>query len=98
MKEELFKSLSKEQMAKLKGCNNVEELLALAKQEGIELTDEQLEAVSGGCGTTTGYWGCPYCGYRWGAESVGYPRLRCHGCGRVYNADDVKYFKINQNK
>ena len=98
MKEELFKSLSKEQMAKLKGCNNVEELLALAKQEGVELTDEQLEAVNGGCGTTTGYWGCPYCGYRWGAESVGYPRLRCFGCGSVYNSNDRKYFKINQNK
>ena len=25
-----------------------EELLALAKQEGIELTDEQLESISGG--------------------------------------------------
>ena len=37
MKEELFKALSEEQMAKLKDCNNVEELLALAKQEGIEL-------------------------------------------------------------
>ena len=98
MKEELFKGLSEEQMAKLKDCNNVEELLALAKQEGLELTDDQLEAVNGGCGTTTGYWGCPYCGYRWGAESVGYPRLRCFGCGREYNANDVKYYKINKNK
>ena len=98
MKEELLKGFTEEQIAKLKGCNNVEELLALAKQEGVELTDEQLEAVNGGCGTTTGYWGCPYCGYRWGAESVGYPRLRCFGCGRVYISDDGKYYKINQNK
>ena len=98
MKEELFKGLSKEQMAKLKDCNNVEQLLALAKQEGVELTDEQLEAVNGGCGTTTGYWGCPYCGYRWGAESIGYPRLRCLGCGREYNANEAKYYKINKNK
>ena len=59
MKEELFKALSEEQMAKIKDCKNVEELLALAKQEGVELTDDQLEAVNGGCGTTTGYWGCP---------------------------------------
>ena len=98
MKEELFKGLSEEQMAKLKDCNNVEQLLALAKQEGVELTDEQLEAVNGGCGTTTGYWGCPYCGYRWGAESIGYPRLRCLGCGREYNANEAKYYKINKNK
>ena len=34
MKEELFKGLSEEQMAKLKDCNNVEDLLALAKKEG----------------------------------------------------------------
>ena len=98
MKEELFKGLSEEQMAKLKDCNNVEELLTLAKQEGVELTDEQLEAVNGGCGTTTGYWGCPYCGYRWGAESVGYPRLRCFGCGREFGDHEAKYYPINKNK
>ena len=98
MKEELLKGLSEAQMAKLKDCNSVDELLVLAKQEGIELTDEQLEAVNGGCGTTTGYSGCPYCGYRWGAESVGYPRLRCFGCGREYNANEAKYYKIDKNK
>ena len=48
MKEELLKGLTKEQIAKVKQCKNHEELLALAKQEGIELTDEQLEAVNGG--------------------------------------------------
>ena len=48
MKEELLKGLSEEQISKVKACKNNEELLALAKQEGIELTDEQLEAVSGG--------------------------------------------------
>lgn len=29
-------------------CKTPEELLALAKQEGIELTDEQLEGIAGG--------------------------------------------------
>ena len=53
MKEELLKGLSEEQVAKIKACKNQEEMLAVAKEEGIELTDEQLEAVSGGCGTTT---------------------------------------------
>ena len=48
MKEELLKGLSEEQIAKVKACKNQEELLALAKEEGIELTDEQLEAVNGG--------------------------------------------------
>ena len=65
MKEELLKGLNEEQIAKVKACKSQEEMLALAKQEGIELTDEQLEAVSGGCGTTTPPAKptvCPYCG------------------------------------
>ena len=33
---------------KLKSANTPEELLALAKEEGYELSDEQLEAISGG--------------------------------------------------
>ena len=48
MREELLKGLTDEQIAKIKECKNNEEIFALAKQEGIELTDEQLEAVSGG--------------------------------------------------
>ena len=35
---------------KLKSAKSVEELLALAKEQGVELSDEQLEAVSGGWG------------------------------------------------
>jgi hypothetical protein len=60
MKEELLQGLTEEQMAKVKDCHNVEELLALAKQEGVELTDDQLAAVSGGCGTPTAV-PCPRC-------------------------------------
>ena len=48
LKDELLKGLNEEQIAKVKECKSEEDLLALAKQEGIELTDEQLEAVSGG--------------------------------------------------
>ena len=33
---------------KLKSANTPDELVALAKGEGLELTDAQLEAVSGG--------------------------------------------------
>lgn len=51
-KENLLKSLSKEQVAKVRACRNSDELLALARQEGIELTDEQLESVSGGACTS----------------------------------------------
>ena len=48
MKKELLKGLTEEQIAKVKACKSHEELLALAKEEGIELADEQLEAISGG--------------------------------------------------
>ena len=32
----------------LKAAKTPEEMLALAKQEGVELSDEQIEAISGG--------------------------------------------------
>ena len=79
MKEDLLKGLTEEQVAKVKACKSNEEILAVAKEEAIELTDEQLSAVSGGncftdfdCpkygGTIDGnsYYNyvCPHCGYR----------------------------------
>ena len=48
MKKELLKGLTEEQIAKVKACKSHEELLALAKEEDIELTDEQLTTISGG--------------------------------------------------
>ena len=62
MKKELLKGLTEEQIAKIKACNNSEELFELAKDEGIELTDEQLNVISGGgliCSTENN---CPQCG------------------------------------
>lgn len=54
MKKDLISGLTEEQIAKAKACKNQEELLKLAKEEGIELTSEQLEAISGGgaCSST----------------------------------------------
>ena len=48
MKEELLKGLNAEQISRVKACKNGEELLKLAKAEGVELNDEQLAAVNGG--------------------------------------------------
>ena len=61
MKKELLKGLSEEQIKKIEACKNSEEILNLAKAEGMELTDEQLEAVSGG-GCFGGTPKCPECG------------------------------------
>ena len=33
---------------KLKACNTTSELVALAKEEGIEMSDDELDAISGG--------------------------------------------------
>ena len=63
MNDDLFKGLTEEQIAKAKACKNSEEILELAKNEGIELTDEQLEAVSGGCGSGDDNK-CPKCGHK----------------------------------
>lgn len=38
--------------ARLKGCETPEELLALAREEGYELSDDELDSVSGDG------WGC----------------------------------------
>ncbi len=60
MRDELLKGLSEEQKKKVADCKSAEEVLALAKAEGVELNDEQLEAVSGGCGGSE--IKCPKCG------------------------------------
>ncbi len=48
MRKELLKGLTEEQINKVEACKSSEEILALAKSEGVQLSDEQLEAVSGG--------------------------------------------------
>ena len=75
MKKELLKGLTKEQIARVKECKNHEELLALAKQEGIELTDEQLTTISGGGCLST--FKCPNCGSK---DYRKLPRYQVSGC------------------
>ena len=43
-----FDNLSPELKAKALACKSQEELLALAKEEGYELSDEELQTISGG--------------------------------------------------
>ena len=43
-----YKNLTEEQKAKIRECKTPEQMLELAREEGYELSDEQLEAVSGG--------------------------------------------------
>ena len=47
--------LTPEQKAKAMACTSSKELIALADEYGIELTDEQLDEIAGG-----GAWGFDY--------------------------------------
>ena len=84
MKQELLKGLSEEQIAKAKACKSQDELLKLAKEEGVELTSEQIEAVSGGgCFSSMK---CPNCGskdFRKLAvyQISGCSTYKCNSCG-----------------
>jgi len=53
-----FDNLTDEQKAKVRACNTPEEMLALAREEGYELSDDDLESVSGGS------WGSGFCNPR----------------------------------
>ena len=87
MKKELLKGLTKEQIEKVKTCKNQEELLQLAKAEGIELTEEQLSAISGGgacsvvsdIGDRINPYDCPKCGAN-DPKKDGKKRI-CKKCG-----------------
>lgn len=48
MKPGLLKGLTPDQIEKVRACEDYGDLLQLAKDEGVELNDEQLAAVSGG--------------------------------------------------
>ena len=50
-----FEDLTAELKEKILACKTPEELLALAHEEGYELSDEELQAVSGG-----GTWDSPF--------------------------------------
>ncbi len=94
MKKELLKGLTEEQVRKVKACKNSEELLSLAKSEGIELTDEQLAAVSGGgyCRSTPTFV-CPKCGSgkiktKYNENSINeWYNNTCQDCGFVWIVD-----------
>ena len=88
MKKELLQGLSEEQIAKAKECKNQEELLKLAKDEGVELTNEQMEAVSGGgCFSSMK---CPQCGSKDFRKLPTYQvsgcsTYKCNECGHEWS-------------
>ena len=92
MKKELLSGLTEKQIEKASKCKSSEELLALAKAEGIQLNEEQLNAVSGGgCHTATPRRSiCPVCGVEVEGEYVettpgdGRYHFICGTCGHQW--------------
>ena len=41
-------TLTEEQRAKARACTTADELIQLANEEGVELSDDQLDAINGG--------------------------------------------------
>ena len=73
-------NLDAEQRAKAQRCRTPEEILALAKTEGYELTDEELGQISGGVPD----WmkpTCPRCGSTDIWQTRGNDIITCHNCG-----------------
>ena len=61
-----FRNLAPELKEKARACKTSEELAALATEVGIQLTDDELEGISGGSWATN----CP----KEGCEDYGTPR------------------------
>lgn len=93
MREELLKGLTEEQIAKLDQCDTAEKMVKLAGEEGIELNDEQLEAVSGGVCEDVSV-PCPRCGTNPVEQMYGKRLvkrgLRCPECGYEFHRSDVE--------
>ena len=83
--------LSPDILEKMKACSTVGELLALAEEEGFELSLEQLDKISGGSGgLTVENKTCPKCGYKRAHYVIdkesGQGANRCPRCGNGYRS------------
>lgn len=74
--------LSPEQQNKAKECKSPADILALAKDEGYELTDDELDQISGGSWMGN-VLRCPFCGSD-KAEPQGMHSYRCSVCHQVF--------------
>jgi len=91
-----LEDLTPEQQEKLVGCEKPEDVLDLVRQEGYELSDDELDEITGGWDFYDSVQGkvrealqCAYCGsyevYRFPQPGVaGVVNCRCKACGAAY--------------
>ena len=77
-----YEDLTAEQKEKTDG-KTPEEILEIAKAEGYSLSDEELEAISGGANTWDSYVYCPKCKASFDRQE-GKDWQKCPRCGEVY--------------
>ena len=93
-----YKDLTPELREKVAACKTPAELFALAKAEGVSLTDEQLEAISGGSAwddvervgeSMSDRVGevCPHCGSRLTYMLLDGINFNCKSCGYYWKYD-----------
>ena len=91
-----FKDLTPEQRAKVGACKTPQDILALAKQEGYELSDAELEVVSGGewGGEPTIKVHCVYCEsiVEVAADQMG-NTVNCPSCGKEILISSQPYWE-----
>ena len=94
MRKELLKGLSEEQIKKVEAYKSPEEILSLAKAEGVELNEEQLAAVSGGACIEC-IIKCPKCGsgncddeYK-EINHIKYRKFKCNDCGHKWKEETI---------
>ena len=69
--------MTPEQIEKAKTCKSPEEILAMVRDEGIELSDSQLENIAGG--DWRGHQ-CPKCG-SYDVDPLAGQQILCNACG-----------------
>jgi tRNA(Ile2) C34 agmatinyltransferase TiaS len=74
-----YKDLTADQKEKVSHCHTPEELFELAKEEGVEIPDEELENIAGGGWIIPA---CPQCG---SDNTQGYKYdFKCRDCGHIW--------------
>ena len=82
--KKLLSGLTDEQIAKVKSTKSHEELYNLAKKEGVELSNEQLEVIRGGGICSAGYEvTCPDCDSL-DVEDLGNGKYKCRLCKKEF--------------
>ena len=84
-----LEDLTTEQVEKANACETPEEVLALAKEEGYELAEEELRSISGGdWSPKDALPQCPACGSYAiminPLPGTGCARCTCHDCGHQW--------------